>query len=119
VLPGRSQRDVGIQGREQLAAGPDHFPPQREPGRIAVCLQVLDMHPDEPGQARYRVQRVGLAKPVIPSPYACADARPSRPLRTRLASLALGGSQADIQRHLVGDEHTLSRQRQMRAGGGA
>ena len=49
VVPGGSQRDVGIQDREQFAARPGYFPPQREPGRTIACLQFPEMHLDKPG----------------------------------------------------------------------
>ena len=105
MLPGGSQRHVGIQGREQPAARPGSLPPQREHGGLTAGHHIPDMHLDQLGHAGHGAHRAGpdqASKAITVGSLRCAGQRPAA---SQIRQPGRRGREAQVQPHLGSYEH--------------
>ena len=96
LLPGRGQRDVGVQGGEQPAAGPGGFPPQRQHGGGLAGHQVPEVNLDQPGYTRGGTQRADPGQAGDPLVVGRLRSAQQRAAASQVRQPGLSRGEADI-----------------------
>ena len=101
MLPGRSEPDIGVEHRKQPAARSGGLPPDRQPGRRVALGQLADLHPDQLGEPG-NPDPIETGGPVVLRIFRCAEQYPAP---GQLSEPVPGDGKADVQLHLIADEH--------------
>ena len=105
MFPRRGQRKVSVQDREQLAARPSRLPPQREHGGLTVGRHVQEMHLHQLGHPRRGAQRANPGQASNAIAVGPLRHPGQQPAASQLRQPGHGGTEAQIQQHLVSDKH--------------